>query len=327
MKRVLKNLVLVMGLSALSSLGVAHAQAFKPSKPIEVVVHTGPGGGNDVFIRAVLATIKKDNLTQDNFVVVNKSGGGSANAMNYLREKAGDSHTIGVYASVFVSDLLVQEAAPLGLDKVTPIAGLVSEPAMLVVKADSPYKTMGDVINAARANPGKLKQSGGSVLARDAVVRHVLMSHTKTDWSFISFPSGGERVSALLGGHVDFMIIEPSEAGEMIRAGKLRPLVQISDRKIEGFPNVPLLREAGFAVPNVPQSRGLIGPPDMPPAAVAYYTDLFKRASQAPAYKAYLSSKQLDNEYLPPAELRKFLDGYQNELRVILKGAGVKVVR
>ena len=126
MKRILKNLVLLLGLSALGSLGIAHAQAFKPSKPIEIVVHTGPGGGNDVFIRAVLATLKKDNLTQDNFVVVNKSGGGSANAMNYLREKAGDSHTIGVYASVFVSDLLVQEAAPLALDKVTPIACLVS---------------------------------------------------------------------------------------------------------------------------------------------------------------------------------------------------------
>ena len=140
MKSVLKSLVVVMGLAALSSLATVHAQAFKPSKPIEIVVHTGPGGGNDVFIRAVLATLKKDNLTQDNFVVVNKSGGGSANAMNYLREKAGDSHTIGVYASVFVSDLLVQESAPLSLDKVTPIAGLVSEPAMLVVKADKGKK-------------------------------------------------------------------------------------------------------------------------------------------------------------------------------------------
>jgi putative tricarboxylic transport membrane protein len=186
---------------------------------------------------------------------------------------------------------------------------------------------MADLIAAAKAQPGKLKQSGGSVLSRDAVVRYVLMSHTRAEWSFISFPSGGERVSALLGGHVDFMIIEPSEAGEMIRAGKLRPLVQIAENKIEGFPNVPLLREAGFPVPNVPQLRGLIGPPDMPPAAVAYYADLFKRASQAPAYKAYLSSKQLGNEYLAPTDLRKALDSYQVELRGILKGAGLKVVR
>ena len=327
MKHVLHKLCLLMGLAVLGTSGTALAQTFKPSKPIEIVVHTGPGGGNDVFIRAVLATLKKDNLTQDQFVVVNKSGGGSANAMNYLREKAGDSHTLGVYASVFVSDVLVQESAPLGLEKITPVAGLVSEPAMVVVRADSPYKSMADLIAAAKAQPGKLKQSGGSVLSRDAVVRYVLMSHTRAEWSFISFPSGGERVSALLGGHVDFMIIEPSEAGEMIRAGKLRPLVQIAENKIEGFPNVPLLREAGFPVPNVPQLRGLIGPPDMPPAAVAYYADLFKRASQAPAYKAYLSSKQLGNEYLAPTDLRKALDSYQVELRGILKGAGLKVVR
>jgi len=327
MKLFLNQFFLAIGLAALCSAGPSLAQTFKPTKPIEIVVHTGPGGGNDVFIRSVLAAMKKDNLTQDQFVVVNKSGGGSANAMNYLRVETGDSHTIGVYASVFVSDVLVQEAAPLGMDKITPVAGLVSEPAMLVVRADSPYKTMADLINAAKANPGKLKQSGGSVLSRDAVVRYVLMGHTHTEWSFISFPSGGERVSALLGGHVDFMIIEPSEAGEMIRAGKLRPLVQIADHKIEGFPNVPLLREAGFPVPNVPQLRGLIGPPDMPPAAVAYYAELFKRVSQAPAYKAYVTSKQLGNEYLPPAELRKALDVYQIELRGILKGAGVKVVR
>jgi len=326
MKLTFKKCVLALGLLA-AGLGAVQAQGFKPTKPVEIVVHTGPGGGNDVFIRAVMTAIKKDNLTQDNFVVVNKPGGGSASAMNYLREKEGDSHTIGVYASVFVSDILVQESAPLGLDKITPIAGLVTEPALLVVKADSPYKTLADLMNAAKANPGKLKQSGGSVLSRDAVVRHVLMNYAKADWSFISFPSGGERVSALLGGHVDFMIIEPSEAGEMVRAGKLRPLVQISDRKIEGFASVPSMKEAGFPIPNVPQSRGLIGPPKMPADAVAYYTDLFKRAAASPAYKAYLESKQLDNEYSNPVELRRFLDGYQDQLRGILKGAGVKVVR
>ena len=166
MKHVLHKLCLLMGLAVLGTAGPVIAQTFKPSKPIEIVVHTGPGGGNDVFIRAVLATLKKDNLTQDQFVVVNKSGGGSANAMNYLREKAGDSHTLGVYASVFVSDVLVQESAPLGLEKITPVAGLVSEPAMVVVRSDSPYKTMADLIAAAKAQPGKLKQSGGSVLSR-----------------------------------------------------------------------------------------------------------------------------------------------------------------
>ena len=147
-----------------------------------------------------------------------------------------------------------------------------------------PYKTLKDFIDAAKANPGKLKQSGGSVLSRDAVVRYVLMNNTKAEWSFISFPSGGERIAAVLGGHVDMMMIEPSEAGELIRSGKLRAIAQIADQRIEGFPDVPTIKEAGFNIPNVPQSRGVVGPPDMSAAAVAYYDDLFKRASASPAY-------------------------------------------
>jgi len=323
MKRAL--LGALFGIAAATS--VAAAQQFTPTKQVDIVVHTGAGGGNDAFIRAVLVALKKDNLLSANFVVVNKTGGGSTSAMSYLREKTGDSHTIAIYSSVWVTDGLVQEAAPLTIDKLTPVSGMVLEPGLVVVRAESPFKTLKDFIDAAKANPGKLKQSGGSTLSRDAVVRYVLMNHTKADWSFISFPSGGERIAAVLGGHVDMMMIEPSEAGELIRSGKLRAIAQIADQRIEGFPDVPTIKEAGFNIPNVPQSRGVVGPPDMPAAAVAYYDDLFKRAAASPAYREYLKSTQLENVYLSSAELGKFLKSYQDQLREILKGAGVKVVR
>lgn len=323
----MKRALLGALLGIVAATSAATAQKFTPTKPVDIVVHTGAGGGNDAFIRAVLIALKKDNVPTPNFTVINKTGGGSTNAMSYLREKAGDDHTIAVYSSVWVSDGLVQAVAPITIDKLTPVAGLVLEPALVVVRAESPFKTLKDFIDAAKATPGKLKQSGGSVLSRDAVVRIVLMNNTKADWSFISFPSGGERIAAVLGGHVDMMMIEPSEAGQLIRSGKLRALAQIADQKIEGFPDVPTIKEAGFNIPNVPQSRGIVGPPDMPPAAVAYYADLFKRAAASPAYKEYLKSTQLENAYIGPTELGKFLLTYQTELREILKGAGVKVVR
>src|SRR5687768_2324545 len=135
------------------------AQQFTPTKQVEIVVHTGAGGGNDAFIRAVLVALKKDNLLSANFVVVNKTGGGSTTAMNYLREKTGDSHTIAIYSSVWVTDGLVQEAAPLTIDKLTPVSGMVLEPGLVVVRAESTFKTLKDFIDAAKANPGKLKQS------------------------------------------------------------------------------------------------------------------------------------------------------------------------
>lgn len=329
MKLKLKQMGVIAGL-ALATIGTAYAQApaWKPSGTVSVIVHTGPGGGTDAFGRAVLTALERDKVLANNYVIVNKTGGGSTSAMNFLQEKSGDANTIAVFSSVWVTDGLVQQEAKVTITDLTPIARLVLEPALMVVRADSPYKTLKDFTDAARESPGKLKQSGGSVTARDAVVRHVLMANTKADWAFISFPSGGERVSALLGGHVDMMMIEPSEAGELIRAGRLRALAQISDERIEGFPDVPTLQEAGFDVPNVPQARGIVGPPNMPPEAVAYYEDLFKRASEdSEGYKKYFDDTQLDNAYLGSKELGAFLTEYTDQLRTILTGAGVKVVR
>ncbi len=213
------------------------------------------------------------------------------------------------------------------MDDLTPVARLVLEPALVVVRADSPFKTMKDFIEAAKQKPNQLKQSGGSVLARDAVVRQVLVSSTGAQWPFISFPSGGERIAALLGGHVDMMMIEPSEAGEHIRSGKLRPLAQVSDTRLEGYKDVPTLKEAGFDIPNVPQARGIVGPPDMPKEAVAYYQDLFAKAAKSPTVEKYLEETLLENAYLDSAGLARFNKEYADTLRNILKDAGVKVIR
>lgn len=312
----------------LTTAGLSPAAAqWKPTNPVEVVVHTGPGGGNDALGRAMLGIMEKEKLLPVRFQIANKVGGGSATAMNYLREKKGDPHVISIFSSVYISNPLVQPEASVTIDDLTPIAGLVLEPALIVVRADSPFKTLKDFIEAAKQKPNQLKQSGGSVLARDAVVRQVLVSSTGAQWPFISFPSGGERIAALLGGHVDMMIIEPSEAGEHIRSGKLRPLAQVSDTRLEAFKDVPTIKEAGYNIPNVPQARGIVAPPDMPKEAVAYYSDLFKKVSESAGWKKYLDETHLVNAYLGPAELAKFNKEYADTLRTILKDAGVKVIR
>ncbi|HEY7385124.1 MAG TPA: tripartite tricarboxylate transporter substrate binding protein [Beijerinckiaceae bacterium] len=316
---------LVLMLAAVGALPAA-AQ-WKPTSPVEVVVHTGPGGGNDALGRAMLGIMEKEKLLPVRFQISNKVGGGSATAMNYMREKKGDAHVISIFSSVYVSNPLVQAEASVTMDDLTPIARLVLEPALVVVRADSPFKTLKDFIDAAKQKPNQLKQSGGSVLSRDAVVRQVLVSATGAQWPFISFPSGGERIAALLGGHVDMMMIEPSEAGEHIRSGKLRPIAQVSETRLEAFKDVPTIKEAGFNIPDVPQARGIVGPPDMPKEAVAYYADLFKKVSESPGWKKYLDDTHLQNAYQSPEELARFNKQYADQLRTILKDAGVKVIR
>ena len=317
---------------AVVSIGLAFPAAsalaqFKPTKPIEFIVHTGPGGGGDVLARFIAQAVEKEKLAPVRMQVNNKPGGGGLTAMNYVVEKKGDAHAIAVFTGNWITNPLTQTEAKVTIKDMTPIVRLVLEPAVIVVKNDAPYKTLGDFIAAAKAAPGQLKQSGGSITSRDNVIRQLMMKHTGANWAYISFPGGGERIAALLGGHVNMMVIEPQEAGEHIRAGNMRVLAQIADKKLAAFPNVPTMKEAGVDIPNVPQVRGIVAPPGIPADAVAYYEDLFARLAKTPTWRKYLEDQQFEDGFQKSAELSKFFDVYSSRMRELLKEAGAKVVR
>ena len=314
--------------SALLAAGLVPAQAeFKPTKTIELVVHGGPGSGNDVLARALINIIDQEKLSPVRLQVANKVGGGSTTAAAYMVSKQGDPYVIAVYTIVWVTDPLTQEEAHNRLQMMTPIARMMEEPALVAVRTESPFKTMQDFIAAAKEKPGELKQSGGSITSRDNIVRQLLMKITGARWSFIPFAAGGERIAALLGGHSDMMIMDPSEASEQVRAGKLRIIAQVGEKRLSGFENAPTLKEAGFNLPDVPQTRGIVGPPAMPPDAVAYYEDFFEKVTKTAGWQKFLTDNQLQGIYTKSAETKAFLDQYENQVRDILKEAGAKVVR
>lgn len=317
----------VLVLVAIVALTPAVAQGFTPTRPVEVVVHTGPGGGSDVLARAIAVMVEKEKLLPVRLQVVNKPGGVGAVAAAYLAEKRGDQNTLGLFTGVWLQTPLVSAEAKITLRDLTPIARLVLEPAVIAVKADAPYKTLGDFIEAAKKNPGQLKQSGGSITSRDNVVRQLLQKNTGTRWAFISFPGGGERIAALLGGHVDIMVIEPEEAGEHIRAGNMRVLAQVSEQRLPKYPDVPTLREAGFNVPVVPQVRGVVAPPGIPNENIEYWESFFRKLTRTPSWKKYITDNQFEDGYQNSAELAKFYDQFTVQMREIFKDAGVKTVR
>ncbi len=304
-----------------------HAQTFKPTRSIEFVSHTGPGGGNDVLARRIAQIAEQEKLLPVRFQVVNKPGGGSITAMTYMVEKKGETHSIAAFANTWVTAPLTSAEAKVSVKDLTPIVRLMIEPAVVAVRADSPFKTLRDFTDAARKNPGKLKQSGGSPMSRDSVTRHMLQKVTGAQWAFISFPGGGERIAALLGGHVELMIVEPQEAGEHIRNGNMRVIAQVSERRLSAYPNVPTLREAGFDVPNYAVVRGIVGPPGMSREAVAFYEDFFARLVQTAGWKKYLEENFFDDAFLRQAEFTKFIDEFTERVRPILTDAGVKVYR
>jgi len=323
----MKTISFVVALALAAIASPIAAQGFKPTEQIEFVTHTGPGGGGDVLARAIAAAMEKEKLMPVRMQVVNKTGGGGHTAMSYLVEKKGETHTIAVFTGLWFTNPIMRAEANITLKDLTPLVRLVLEPAMLAVKNDAPYKTLKDFIDAAKQNPGQLKQSGGSLGSRDWIVRQLLMKNTGTTWAFISFPGGGERIAALLGGHVNIMLIEPQEAGEHIRAGNMRVVAAISEQRLAAFPNAPTLKEAGFDVPNVPQPRGIIAPPGIPAEAVAYWEDLFAKFVKTPSWRKILEESLFEDGFQRSAELNKFIDQYSETTRTILREGGVKVVR
>ena len=326
MKAQLRAVVLAVTALAVSS-DAAFAQGFKPSKTVDLVVHTGPGGGSDVLARAIALMVEREKLLPVRLQVVNKSGGQGAVAAAHLAEKKGDQHTIGLFTGVWLTTPLMSAEAKVTLRDLTPIARLVLEPAVIAVKTDSPYRTLADFIEAAKKNPGGLKQSGGSNTSRDNVVRQLLQKSTGARWSFISFPGGGERIAALLGGHVNIMVIEPEEAGEHIRAGNMRVLAQVSETRLKSYPNVPTLKEAGFDVPVVPQVRGVVAPPGIPKENIEFWEDFFRKLTRTAAWRKYIEDNQFEDGYQNAADVTKFYDEFTGRMREILKDAGIKTVR
>lgn len=303
------------------------AAEWTPSRPVEFIVHTGPGGGNDILARAVVTMMEQEKLVPVRIQVVNKPGGGGTVAAAAVYERKDDPYTVGFITSAWLATALTAKAAKVTVHDLKPIAQLVREPAVFAVRADSPYKTLKDFIEAAKAHPGALKQSGGSITSRDNILREQLQHATGAKWAYVSFPGGGARLAALLGGHVDMMVIEPQEARENVRAGKLRVLAQVSDTRLPKWPDVPTLKEAGFDITPTPQIRGVVAPPQMPADAVAYWEHTFEKLTQTPSWKKYIEENELQTAFVAGDAFGQSMKETSGQLREQFQKAGVKVYR
>src|SRR5688572_29775628 len=215
----------------------AAGQGYKPSKPIELVTHTGPGGGGDVAARFLASALEKEKLLPVRVQVVNKPGGSGAVAASYIVERKGDTHLLAYFTSLWIGGPLTAKEARTQFHDLTPVARLIIDPAGIAVKADSPYKTVADFIEAAKKAPGKLRQAGGSIDARDNLYRLMIQRATGTSWTYIPFPAGGERIAAIMGGHAEVYIPDMGEVREYLRNGSMRLLAQMADKRMSAYPS------------------------------------------------------------------------------------------
>lgn len=320
------GVLLLAGLAALSAPGLSHAQAWQPSKPVEIVIPTTPGGGMDRTGRTLQRIFQETGLVSVPVSAVNKPGGGGAIAVSYLNQQAGNAHYIAINSPNLIAND-VTGRSPVRYTDLTPLANLFSEYTVVAVRADSPIVTGRDFIERLRKDPASLAVSTPTTLGS---VNHlsfaVVAKAAGVDvrrLKAVVLGSGGDAVTALLGGHIDAHTGTPSSVVRMVEAGKIRVIGVLAPRRLGGpYANTPTWTEQGYRAV-MDTWRGVIGPKGMTPEQVAYWDHVLARAVATEAWKREVERNTWEANYMNSAQTRKLFDTEHAQYKALLSDLGL----
>jgi tripartite-type tricarboxylate transporter receptor subunit TctC len=315
--------VLARTLAAGAMLVCAVAQAAYPDRPITFVVPWGAGGGTDTTARYFATMLEKELGQPVN--VVNRTGGNGVVGHSAIATAPPDGYTIGMI-TVEITMLHWQGLTELGPQSYTPLALVNADPAGFTVKADSQWKSVREVIDYAKANPGKLKASGTGQGGIWHLALAGLLNDAKVPQSAIPWvPSNGAApaMQDLVAGGVDVVTCSLPEARAMIDAGKARPLAVMDTKPSSLFPNVPTMKDAAGSGWTVSAWRGIAGPKGMPKDVADKLTASIKKIWDSKEFKDFASSKGYGTSWAPGDEFAKFMAKGDADMGVVMKAAGI----
>ena len=302
--------------------GSAVAQAKYPSKNIEVVVPFAPGGGTDNMMRMITGIMEENKWAPVPVNVNNRPGGSGTIGYTYLINKKGDSHVIAGATPMIVSGKLQGRLPGNHRDAITVLMIVAIDELMLSVRNESPYKTVEEFVNAARAKPGTLTVGGTGTHNEDHIFAHLFEEAAKIKLKYVPFNSGGEVTAALMGGHIDAGIMNPNEIAAQIEAGKAKNLAVAARKRMTGAPDVPTFAEKGYPF-YWEQMRGVVGPAGMAPEAVAWWQDTLKKVTATKKWQEeYIKGNLLTPTNWTGEEANKYLDGITGDYESALAALG-----
>jgi tripartite-type tricarboxylate transporter receptor subunit TctC len=274
----------------LAPLGSALAQAY-PSKPITMIVPWPPGGSTDRHLRA-LAEIASKHLGQ-NIIVENKPGAGGTLGPGQMALTAKpDGYTIAQFPMGMLRIPHMQKTQWNPLTDFSYIIGVSGYTFGFTVKADSPYKTFNDYIEAARKNPGKVDYGSTGIGTSPHLLMEEVAANAKVQLVHVPYKGNADLQQALLGGHVQAQS-DATGWDKFVDAGQMRLLVTFGDKRTKRWPDVPTAKDLGYGVVSS-SPYGLVGPKGMDPAIVKTLHDAFKKAMDDPKHMEVLA--QLNQE-------------------------------
>ena len=315
---------IVWTLAAVLTAGAAPgiAQDF-PTKPVRVVVSFTPGSATDIVGRIV--TAKLGEYWGQPVVVENRSGAGGAIGSAAVSKSAPDGYTLLINSSAHSVNPAIFANLPYDTVKdFTDIAALAIQPNVLVVAADSPYKTLADLLAYAKANPGKLNFGHAGIGSGTHLNTEKLLSQAGVTATVVPFKGTPEVVAAILSGSVDCYWVPISAGLSNIRGGKLRALAISTAKRNPQLPDLPTTAEAGVKGAETALWFGLWGPPGMSRDLVAKISTDVRKAVADPGVREKLLNLGNDTLDMSPSEFSAFIREEIDVNKRILAAAGVK---
>jgi len=302
-----KTLTALMALAAIAiCLPMASFAQDYPKKAITAIVAFNPGGGTDIAARVILKFAEKYMGTS--FVVENKPGAGGAVGFTAIAMASKDGYTIGMINPPTVLLKPIQEGnlVKYTLDDFEPIANFVSDPGACVVPPDSPFKSLKDLIAAAKANPNTIRMGYGGPGTSEALTLRNFEQVNGIKVRKVPFEGTGPQLTALLGKNIDVMFTNASEIVSQYESKSVRVLAVGAAKRIDMMPDVPTYKEAGFDAVQIAM-RGLAAPKGIDPKSLQLLSEAMRKTFEDPEFKKKAAELLLPLDYMGPEQFKKTL--------------------
>ena len=311
---------LIRSLAAVAACSVALA-APAQQQSLKILIPANPGGGWDQTGRT-LGKVMSDNKLVSTVQYDNKGGaGGTIGLAQFVNAAKGDASQVMIGGQAMVSAVELNKSA-VRVQQATPLARLVAEYSVIVVPANSPYKTMGDLVKAFKENPGKVSWGAGSAGSTEHLLIGLIAKAVGVDpgkINYIAFKGGGEAVPAIIGGHVKVGASGLGEFAEHIKSGKMRALAVSSPSSMEG---IPTLKDQGIDVV-FGNWRGIWGAPGISAAQREQLTATVKKATETAEWKSMLDKMGWTPVYMSGDAFQKFVDDESKSLASLIDSLGL----
>ena len=295
-------------ISVAVGLPCAAQTAWKPDKPVEFVVLSAPGGGNDRTAR-LIQKIWRESKWLDNVIVLNKPGGGGALAYTYVSQHAGDGHYLAVVRKGLLTNYILSRSQ-LHYSELTPLAMMADEPAAMAVRADSPYKSARDLAAQLKADAQSITTSVGSTRGGPSHMIMVQLAQVAgadaRKLKIVTFSGSAESVTNLLGGHIQVISASVDALVPHHKSGAMRILGIATARRAATITGVPTFREQGYDI-IAGNWTAIMGPKGLAPAQIAYWEELLERTFRHPAWQGMLETDALQADFRKSQPMRELL--------------------